>query len=83
MDNFLEGRFGNTMPNLKNGFIENNVKPTTKIDIICVLDQAKFVSEGFQIIEKYDKKEIVLATESLTFTEMEDIYLNMKINLLK
>lgn len=74
MDNLLKGRADLLLPDLKNGVIENNVKLDTKIDLICALDQAKFVSDAFQKIEKYDKKEITLGCESLTFTEMAEIY---------
>ena len=72
MDNFLKGR-SLILPDLKNGLIDNNVKLDTKLDFICALDQARFVCDAFENIEKYDKKEIDLAAESLTFSEVADI----------
>ena len=77
MDNFFKGRSKYTLPNLKEGFIENNFKVDTKLDLICALDQGKFVADAFENIEKYDKKEIDLASESLTFTEMAEIILKI------
>ena len=73
MDNYLKGRSKYTVPNIKEGFIENNFRLDTKLDLICALDQAKFVADAFENIEKYDKKEIALASQSLTFTEMADV----------
>ena len=84
MDNFLKGR-AQIYPNLKEGIIENNVKLDTKIDFICALDQGKFVADAFENIEKYDKKEIDLASQSLTLTEVADIIfkcLNKKIKII-
>ena len=84
MDNFLKGR-ALIYPTLKEGYIENNVKLDTKIDFICALDQGKFVADAFENIEKYDKKEIDLASQSLTLTEVADIIfkcLNKKIKII-
>ena len=39
---------------------------------MCALDQAKFVADAFDNIEKYDKKEIDLASQSSTFTELAE-----------
>lgn len=72
MDNFLKGKSKYTLPNLKEGFIENNYKLDTKLDLICALDQAKFVCDAFENIEKYDKKEVDLASQSSTFTELAE-----------
>ena len=72
MDNFLKGKSKYTLPNLKEGFIENNFKLDTKLDLMCALDQAKFVADAFDNIEKYDKKEIDLASQSSTFTELAE-----------
>ena len=44
----------------------------TKLDLMCALDQAKFVADAFDNIEKYDKKEIDLASQSSTFTELAE-----------
>ena len=60
MDNLLKGRADTILPDLKNGIIENNVKLDTKIDLICALDQAKFVSAAFQNIEKLIKRKLLL-----------------------
>ena len=49
------------IPDVKNGFIENNVKLETKIDYTSAYDQAQFVADAFENISKYDKKEIDLA----------------------
>ena len=73
MDNFLKGRNYLT-PDLKDGVIENNVKLETKIDYTCAYDQAQFVADAFENINKYDKKEIDLAYESLTYTEICDVF---------
>lgn len=73
MDNFLRGRHKYTLPTLEEGLIENNFRLDTKLDLICAMDQGKFVADAFDNIEKYDKKEIDLASQSLTFTEMADV----------
>lgn len=72
MDNFLKGRNYLT-PDIKDGIIENNVKIETKIDYTSAYDQAQFVADAFKNITKYDKKEIDLACESLTYTEIGNI----------
>ena len=72
MDNFLKGRTKYIFPNIKEGYIENNYRIDTKLDLISALDQTKFVADAFENIEKYDKKEVDLASESLTFTEMTE-----------
>ena len=72
MDNFLKGRNYLT-PDLKDGIIENNVKIETKIDYTSAYDQAQFVADAFGDVTKYDKKEIDLAGESLTYTEIGDV----------
>ena len=73
MDNFLKGRSHMT-PDVKNGFIENNVKLETKIDYTSAYDQAQFVADAFENISKYDKKEIDLACKSLTYTGVCKIF---------
>ena len=77
MDNFLKEKAPYILPNLKEGFIETNMKLDTKIDFICALDQAKFVADAFQNIEKYDKKEIDLASQNSTMTELANIIFKM------
>ena len=77
MDNFLKEKAPYILPNLKEGFIETNMKLDTKIDFICALDQAKFVADAFLNIEKYDKKEIDLASQNSTMTELADIIFKM------
>ena len=72
MDNFLKGRSFMT-PDLKDGIIENNVKFETKIDYTSAYDQAQFVADAFENIAKYDKKEIDLAWESLTYTDIGNV----------
>ena len=71
MDNFFKGRNYLTS-DLKDGIIENNVKIETKIDYTSAYDQVQFVADAFENITKYDKKEIDLACESLTYTEIGD-----------
>ena len=73
MDNFLKGR-NSTVPDVKNEFIENNVKLETKIDYTSAYDQAQFIADALENINKYDKKEIDLACESLTYTEIGNIF---------
>lgn len=72
MDNFLKGR-NSTVP-IVNGILENNVKLDTKIDYTSAYDQAQFVADAFENIEKYDKKEVDLAVESLTYTDILNIF---------
>ena len=62
------------IPDVKNGFIENNVKLETKIDYTSAYDQAQFVADAFENISKYDKKEIDLACKSLTYTDVCKIF---------
>ena len=62
------------IPDVKNGFIENNVKLETKIDYTSAYDQAQFVADAFENISKYDKKEIDLACKSLTYTDFCKIF---------
>lgn len=73
MDNFLSDKASLVLPSLKNGILETSIKPETKLDLICSYDQAKFVRDAFENIEKYDKQEVDLASAKMTPTEMAGV----------
>jgi uncharacterized protein YbjT (DUF2867 family) len=73
MDNFLSDKASLIVPLLKEGVIETSIKPETKLDLICAYDQAKFVRDAFENIQKYDKQEIPLASAKMTTKEIGEV----------
>ena len=73
MDNFLSDKASLVVPSLKEGVIETSIKPNTKLDLICAYDQAKFVRDAFENIEKYDKQEIPLTSVKMTTQEIGEV----------
>ena len=73
IDNFLSDKASLILPTFKEGIIETSIKPETKLDLICAYDQAKFVRDALENIEKYDKQEIDLASAKMTTKEIAEI----------
>lgn len=61
-------------PDFKDGLIKTSTLPETKIDYIAIEDLAKFVVAAFSNPEKYDEQNIELASESLSYPEIAEIF---------
>ncbi|MEX2948354.1 NmrA/HSCARG family protein [Staphylococcus warneri] len=61
-------------PEFKDGLIKTSTYSDTKIDYIAVEDLAKFVVAAFNQPEKFDGHIIELASESLTYPEVAEIF---------
>lgn len=73
MDVFLPPKVAGMHPLLNEGKIVSVTKSDTKIDMMNVEDQAKLITQAFKDFAPFDKQEIDLAGESLTFNEVAQV----------
>jgi uncharacterized protein YbjT (DUF2867 family) len=73
MENFSERLAAVMNPELKNGVIFSTLRPDTRVDMSCGEDVAAFARSAFEHPEQFNKKDITIAGESLTMTEVAEI----------
>jgi uncharacterized protein YbjT (DUF2867 family) len=60
-------------PELKNGIIFSSLKPDTRVDLSCGEDLAAFARSALEYPERFNKKDITIASDSLTMGEIAEI----------
>ena len=77
MDNFAHPKSNFAFPHLQQGEIKTARLQDTKLDLIAADDVAAFAAAAFDASEKFNKKNIELASESLTMKEVAEILTNV------
>ncbi|MFA1714142.1 NmrA/HSCARG family protein [Peribacillus frigoritolerans] len=77
MDNFLFSKAKFMFPHLQQGEIKTAMFPDTRLDLIAADDVASFACAAFNNPEKFNEKNIELASESLTMNEVAAILSNV------
>lgn len=78
MENFLNSEHGKVMfPHLQQGELKTAMLPDTRLDFITADDVATFACAAFNNPEKFNEKNIELASESLTMNEVAAILSNV------
>ncbi|MEH7475729.1 NmrA/HSCARG family protein [Priestia megaterium] len=83
MDNFLYSKAKFMFPHLQQGEIKTAMFPDTRLDLIATDDIASFASAAFDNPDKFNQKNIELASESLTMNEVAFILSNVTGNKVK
>lgn len=73
MENFLSSKAKYMYPSLQQGKIVTALHPSTRLDLVTTDDIALFACAAFQEPERFNKKSIDLASESLTMNEVASI----------
>lgn len=73
MDNFLPPKSRTMYPQLSRGVITTAMAPDTRLDLIAATDIGRVAAAAFADIEKFDHREIGLASESSTMSEIASI----------
>ncbi|UZP80754.1 NmrA family NAD(P)-binding protein [Paenibacillus polymyxa] len=78
MDNFLYSEHGKFMfPHLQQRELKTAILPDTRLDLITADDVATFACAAFNNPEKFNEKNIELASESLTMDEVAAVLSNV------
>ncbi|MED4072131.1 NmrA/HSCARG family protein [Priestia endophytica] len=77
MDNFCYSKAKFMFPHLQQGELKTAMFPNTRLDLISADDVASFACAAFNNPKKFNKKNIELASESLTMNEVADILSNV------
>lgn len=70
MDNFALPKAAWMFPGLREGILNSALKPDTRLDLIAAADVGRFAAASFAAPERFDGREIDLAAESLTMTQV-------------
>ncbi|WP_294358399.1 NmrA/HSCARG family protein [uncultured Sphingomonas sp.] len=73
MDNFIPPKVAYMFPGFARGAIETAMKPDTRLDLIAAADIGRFAAAALADPARFDGREIDLAAESLTMTQVAEV----------